>query len=317
MAGKNPHARRYQENDRGHLMDTVLQPSLPQRAPPASMSVERAEGGLRPRGRFKTICADRPLVTIVTVVFNGARQIEATIQSVISQTYDNIEYIVVDGGSDDGTLEILRKYEDRIDYWMSERDAGIYDAMNKGVDLAGGTWINFMNAGDSLFDENTISSIFSDRAQTHGIDVIYGDVLMVYPQYGDMSKIRKAGRLSDLWKGMQFSHQSVLISAEYIKRNKFNPAYRLAADFDLLYSAYRQNRPFFYTGQILASTSAGGASDIQRARVYRERLRIVSREDSKVPAMLYYSIRMVDACGRWALKRVLPAGIIKKMILRK
>lgn len=278
------------------------------------MGVERTEGGLRTRGLFKKSRSGQPLVTIVSVVFNGARQIEATIQSVISQTYGNIEYLIVDGGSEDGTLDILRKYEERIDYWVSERDTGIYEAMNKGIDLAGGNWINFMNAGDSLFDEKTISSIFSNMAKTHGFDVIYGDVLMVYPQYGGMTKARKAGRLSDLWKGMQFSHQSVLIAAEYIKLNKFNPAYKLAADFDLLYSAYRQCRPFFYTGQILASTSAGGISDLQRVRVYRERLRIVSLMNDKSPVFLYYSLRMVDACARLALKWVLPTAVIKKII---
>lgn len=289
-------------------------PLIPQRVVLAGMGVEQATGGLRTRGLFKKSRTDQPLVTIITVAFNGARQIEATIRSVISQTYGNIEYLVVDGGSDDGTLDILRKYEDRIDYWVSERDTGIYEAMNKGVDLAGGNWINFINAGDELFDENTIGSIFSDVTKTHGVDVIYGDVLMVYPQYEGMSKIRKAGRLSDLWKGMQFSHQSVLIAAEYIKLNKFNPAYRLAADFDLLYSAYRQSRTFFYTGQTMASTSAGGVSDIKRVQVYRERLRIVSLMNDKVPFFLYYSIRMVDACARLVLKWVLPTGIIKKMI---
>lgn len=291
-----------------------VHPSLPQRVALAGIGVERTEGGLRTRGLFKKSRADQPLVTIVTVVFNDARQIEATIQSVISQAYGNIEYLVIDGGSDDGTLDILRKYEDRIDYWVSERDSGIYDAMNKGIDLAGGNWINFMNAGDSLFNESTISLIFSDMAKTHGVDVIYGDVLIVYPQYGGMNKIRKAGRLSDLWKGMQFSHQSALIAAEYIKSNKFNPVYRLAADFDLLYSAYRQSRSFFYTGQTLACTSAGGVSDLQRVRVYRERLRIVSRRNNKTSILLYYSMRMADAYARLALKLVLPTAVIKKMI---
>jgi glycosyltransferase involved in cell wall biosynthesis len=279
--------------------------------------VERAEGGLRTLGCFKNHCADRPLVTVITVVFNAAQQIEATLQSVLAQTYDNIEYLVIDGGSDDGTLDILRKYEDRIDYWVSEPDAGIYDAMNKGVDLASGAWINFMNAGDSLFDAHTINALFSDPEKTRGVDVIFGDVVMIYPQYGGMSKVKKAGQLRDLWKGMQFSHQSVLIATAYQKRNKFNPAYRLAADFGVLYSAYRQNRSFCYAGQVLASTRADGLSDVQRVRVYRERLRIVARLGDEKPALLYYSIRMVDAWARWALKKILPVWIIKKMILRK
>lgn len=281
------------------------------------MGANKIEGGLRTRGCIKKNYDKKPLVTVITVVFNGVEQLDVTIQSVISQTYDNFEYIIIDGGSNDGTLEIIRKYEEKIDYWVSERDEGVYDAMNKGIDLAGGSWINFMNAGDQFFDGMVIESIFMNEMKHDEIDVIYGDVLVVYPQYNYISKVRKAGRLSDLWKGMQFSHQSVLIAAEYIKRNKFNPVYSLAADFNLLYSAYREGRSFFYTGQILASTSAGGASDIQRVRVYRERLRIVSRMNGKVLALLYYLIRMVDACVRWALKRVLPSGITKKMVLRK
>jgi glycosyltransferase involved in cell wall biosynthesis len=80
---------------------------------------------------------------------------------VISQTYPNVEYIIIDGGSTDGTLDIIKKYEDYIDYWVSEADKGIYDAMNKGVDLATGQWINFMNTGDRFYDENSIEEVFS------------------------------------------------------------------------------------------------------------------------------------------------------------
>ncbi len=99
-----------------------------------------------------------PLITVVTVVFNGAQFLEETIQSVIHQTYPNIEYIIIDGGSTDGTLDIIRKYDYAIDYWVSEKDAGIYDAMNKGISLASGVWINFMNAGDVLIDSSIIEA---------------------------------------------------------------------------------------------------------------------------------------------------------------
>ncbi|HAH56818.1 MAG TPA: glycosyltransferase, partial [Bacteroidales bacterium] len=85
-------------------------------------------------------------MTVVTVVFNGVEFLEDTIKSVIGQTYDNVEYIIVDGGSKDGTLDIIKKYEYAIDYWVSEPDKGIYDAMNKAIDLGSGDWINFMNA---------------------------------------------------------------------------------------------------------------------------------------------------------------------------
>ena len=113
-----------------------------------------------------------PLISIVTVVYNGKAHLEETIKSVISQSYPNIEYIIIDGGSDDGTLDIIRKYEDRIDYWVSERDEGIYDAMNKGMRQAHGKWVNFMNAGDRMLYLNpsdlversrTFSNYFYDK----------------------------------------------------------------------------------------------------------------------------------------------------------
>ena len=91
-----------------------------------------------------------PLITIITVAYNAVKDIENTILSVLNQTYPNIEYIIIDGGSTDGTLDIIKKYEDKISYWVSEPDKGIYDAMNKGTLKATGVWLNFMNAGDTF-----------------------------------------------------------------------------------------------------------------------------------------------------------------------
>jgi len=283
------------------------------------MTGSKIEGGLNTSGRIKKNQDKKPLITVITVVFNGVEQVEATIQSVLAQTYDNIEYIIIDGGSTDGTLDILRQYEDRIDYWMSERDAGIYDAMNKGIDLSSGGWINFMNAGDSLFDQHTISSVFSDPEKIRGVDVIYGDVLMVYPQYGDMGKVRKAGRLRDLWKGMQFSHQSMFVSDKHLKQNKFNLENKLAADFEFVYAAYCQHKPFFYIEKTISSVSAGGTSDINRVQSCHERLRVVSRSNNAVLpnglfVRLYYSMKMIDSQARGLIKHVLPTGWVKKAI---
>jgi glycosyltransferase involved in cell wall biosynthesis len=140
-----------------------------------SKSEEFSEGGLRLRGYFKKTSENKPLITIITVVFNGVNIIEETIASVINQDYDNLEYIVIDGASEDGTIDIIRKYDDAIDYWVSEQDNGIYDAMNKGIRLASGEWINFINAGDLIIkiDEeslkekrSTCTSIYLD--EEHG-----------------------------------------------------------------------------------------------------------------------------------------------------
>lgn len=99
-------------------------------------------------------------LSVITVVYNGEAFLEDTIKSIINQTYENIEYIVIDGASTDGTLNIIKKYEDKIDYWVSESDLGIYDAMNKGIDVASGEFINFLNAGDRFVDEHVWKKYF-------------------------------------------------------------------------------------------------------------------------------------------------------------
>ena len=147
---------------------TSAPPQYPILSPP---NLERkGEGGLRTKGYFKNSYGETselsekftvPLVTIITVVFNGEKHLEQTIQSVISQTYDNVEYIIIDGGSTDGTVDIIRKYEEVIDYWVSELDAGISDAMNKGISLATGILINHLHAGDKFAADTTLSSVVS------------------------------------------------------------------------------------------------------------------------------------------------------------
>ncbi|TVR02186.1 MAG: glycosyltransferase, partial [Desulfovibrionales bacterium] len=116
------------------------------------------QGGLRTQGLFKHSLPDKPLITVITVVLNGAKHLEETILSVLNQTYDNVEYIIIDGGSTDETLDIIRKYEHAIDYWVSEKDEGIYDAMNKGIKCATGEVVGIINA-DDYYHANSLESI--------------------------------------------------------------------------------------------------------------------------------------------------------------
>lgn len=173
------------------------------------------------------INADKPLITVVTVVLNGVEFLERTIQSVVNQTYKNIEYIIIDGGSTDATLDIIKKYEDKITHWISEPDNGIYDAMNKGIDLTSGDWINFMMAGDKFHLNNVIDKIFDN--QTYNSDIIYGDMQL---DRKGIFQVKKAKNLDVLWKKVAFCSQSAFMSAEYCKQHKFSLAYSIAADFD-------------------------------------------------------------------------------------
>ena len=112
-------------------------------------------------------------VTIVTVTYNAKDLLEETIHSVLNQTYTNIEYIIIDGNSTDGTFEIIKKYEDKIDYWVSEPDDGIYYAMNKAIEKASGEWINFMNAGDTFTNFDTVEYVINNKSTN--AELLYGD----------------------------------------------------------------------------------------------------------------------------------------------
>ena len=144
------------------------------------------EGGRRVDELKTNFVKNKPVISIVTVVRNCENTIEDTIINLINQEYPNIEYIVIDGGSTDGTLKKIRKYEKSIDYWISEPDGGIYDAMNKGIDLATGEWVNFMNAGDYFFNNSTINLIVSE-IRKQNFDIIYGDFIVAHQNFNHKS----------------------------------------------------------------------------------------------------------------------------------
>jgi glycosyltransferase involved in cell wall biosynthesis len=262
----------------------------------------KGEGGLRTKGYYKKSYEDKPLISIVTVVYNGKKFLEETILSVINQSYDNLEYIIIDGGSNDGTIDILKKYEDKIDYWVSEKDGGIYDAMNKGIDLVSGDWINFMNAGDSFYDSEILKKIFLDK-NLDKIDIIYGKHNVIYP---NKTRIAEAGNIKDIWKGSQFCHQSTFISSSVHKLNKFNLNNRIGADFEFFYRLYKNKKIFKYIDVVVANYSAGGLSDIKRVDSIVGRWNVIDK-NSKIN---FYYIWII-------LKEILKYTIKKKLNVKK
>ncbi len=144
-------------------------------------------GGLRTQGLYKAE-GPEPIVTVITIAYNCAASIEETMLSVLNQTYSNIEYIVIDGGSSDGTLDVIKKYDHVIDYWISEPDRGIYDAINKGVRASTGQWLNCMNAKDAFANESTVQTVI-DRCIPSGAKFIYSDVLLTpgEPEEGSLA----------------------------------------------------------------------------------------------------------------------------------
>jgi glycosyltransferase involved in cell wall biosynthesis len=152
-----------------------------------------------------------PLITIITVVYNNKDFLKKTIKSVNEQTYSNIEYIIVDGNSTDGTLDIIRANETIINHWVSEPDLGIYDAMNKGISLAKGTWLNFLNAGDIFFKSHTVADV-AVNLNTIAVDAIYADAIL--KNYATGKEIR----LKTNHYRVRINHQSLFYKRELHQR---------------------------------------------------------------------------------------------------
>jgi glycosyltransferase involved in cell wall biosynthesis len=216
-------------------------------------------GGRRSRG-LSPAAGQVPLVSIVTVVWNGAATIERTIQSVLAQSHPRIEYIIMDGGSTDGTLDIIRKYEDRIDFWQSAKDKGIYDAMNKGIALCTGEWIGLINA-DDWYPENAVALAMGAVKAKNEVNIVHGDILIHYPNGTSKVKHPKPnGFLLKHWE-MVLNHPSFFVRRSFYDGRPFNTAFRVGGDHHWTLRAWLENRSMFLqVHAVLAHFSVGGAS---------------------------------------------------------
>lgn len=208
---------------------------------------------------------NRIQISIVTVSYNAGLAIEKTIKSVIAQSYNNIQYLIIDGGSDDSTLSVIEKYRAYISYFVSEPDKGIYDAMNKAINVATGEWIIFMNAGDLLID-GVLNKIFVKQIDCL-IDVIYGDTVIKYP-FGN--RYIKAGFFTNNDIDLPFCHQSVIVRTKYMKQYHFDLGYKVAADYNFFYSLYKEGRKFLYVPIPIAQYDAIGFSTSRVLETYKE-----------------------------------------------
>jgi glycosyltransferase involved in cell wall biosynthesis len=249
-----------------------------------------------------------PLITVITVVYNGAKYLEQTIQSVINQTYPNVEYIIIDGGSTDGTLDIIRKYENYIDYWVSEPDKGIYDAMNKGIRLAYGKWINFMNSGDVFLSASILFDIYLTEKFNY-FGVVYGDTAV---DYGDYIIVRKAKSIDKIKFGMCFQHQSSFSESILLKRYGFDDNFRLAADYDFFLKLKKKGVKFFYIDSVISSVLPYGVSDSNRIAVNKE-YHVIKKINNylTMQTVIYYNYKLIFEIIKRIIKSLLPDWAIE------
>ena len=236
-------------------------------------------------GMNKTLESEKgPKISVITVVYNGKQYLEQSILSVINQSYDNIEFIVIDGGSTDGTVELIEKYDAGIDYWVSESDKGIYDAMNKALDVVTGEWVYFLGAGDILL--NVLDKIvhqFDNNETVYYGDVYRTDLLKVFD--GKFNIFRSSR--------MCICHQAIFYPVNVIKKYKFNTKYKVQGDHNLNMEIQGDGKYHFkYFEAIICIYEGGGFSAVTRdLEFFKDRLSIVKKN---FPYYVYVYAYLID-----------------------
>lgn len=214
----------------------------------------------------------KPKISIITVSYNAVKTIEQTIYSVINQGYNNIEYIVIDGGSIDGTVDIIKKYENKIAYWVSEPDKGIYEAMNKGIDIATGAYIQFLGADDALVDNDIIEKIVY---KIQGVDIFSTNIFNINETLNIQAISNNCVSRDKLkYDGKMIPHPGMFCKRELFLQKKFDVNYKIAADYDfLLFFLFDKKISFkfvdipvvFFSMMGISSTSKNG--DIEHKNI--------------------------------------------------
>lgn len=242
-----------------------------------------------------------PKFSVITVTYNAEKVLEDTIQSVISQTYHHVEYIIVDGASTDGTMAIVDKYRDRISRVISEPDKGLYDAMNKGISLATGDYLCFLNAGDSFHEDDTLQAMVHSIPSNELPDVLYGETALVDSQ-GHFLRMRRLSAPETLtWKsfkhGMLVCHQAFF--ARHTLIEPYDLRYRFSADFDWCIRVMKKAHRLHNTRLTLIDYLEEGMTTRNHKASLKERFRIMAR---------HYGLLSTIARHAWFVFRL----IIKK-----
>ena len=231
------------------------------------------QGGLRTKGIFREARPGWPLISIVMVTRNAEKHFRQALESVCSQSYSGKEIIIIDGGSTDGTLKLIAEFEDEVDYWISAPDAGIYDAMNKGIALCRGEWIGFKNA-DDWYAPSALEVLASCIIKSPMVDVWYGDSCSVL-QENPLKTSPFITCHQSLGGNPGIDHRCSFVRAGLHKEQLFDLKYRLAADLDVFWRLKKAGALFRHIPYFMAFKRFGGASD--GSRILSESFRINRR----------------------------------------
>jgi len=261
-----------------------------------------------------------PLVSIITVVYNGQATLERALRSVIQQTYPHIEYLVIDGGSTDGTLETIQRYSDRIAFWLSEPDCGIFDAMNKGLALASGAYLAILNC-DDYYAPGAVALVV-EELQRQAAEAVYGDSIFVLE---DIGMARRVPATTNLTKGMTLCHPALFVARSVYERlGGYDLQYRYSSDFDFALRLYLAKVELARVAEPLAYFTAGGAAERHFGRASWEAITILKRQAGILCALPYVLmflrrilLRGVNQCIRAFLGQRVYLWVKRRYYMRR
>ncbi len=213
-------------------------------------------------------------ITIITVVYNRADTVEQTILSVLGQTYKDIEYIIIDGGSDDGTISIIKKYEAKISYWISEKDKGIYHAMNKGILRANGDYIQFLNADDFFVDKDIIKKVVN-KLKKFLPDILSFPVWIVDEKLCMQRILNNKMGINEIKRGRNLPHQGIFVKTDILREYKLNEKYKISSDFELVLRCAINGKKIFFMDELIVYFGGGGVSGNYPQKRYEEYYQIL------------------------------------------
>jgi len=242
-------------------------------------------------------------ISIITVCYNAEKTIENTIRSVISQTYKYIEYIIIDGASTDGTLNIIKRYKDNIDVLVSEKDNGIYDAMNKGIKEASGDIIYFLNADDRFIKNDIVKIAASYFKQNPEIGILLGKVEFINKSrtadiYFDRFKFHPKNKI-ELLKKSQPQQCIFIRKSSFDNIGLFDTGYKICSDWDWLLRFYNSSLKISFTNEIFALYNCQGRSYENRNRIFFERIKTSFKNSNYFEFFLYLINAVIRTFNRF------------------